>query len=354
MAVFLPTVVCDRKGFMHKVGSIFVAGVLTGLFGACVLGSFVIRPKAAGTGEVQQQYTLKLAHGLDEQHPVHKAMELMRDRVKELSGGKVRIDVYSGGVLGNEVNCLEQVQKGELAMTKVSTAALEAFMPPMKVFSIPFAFRDYDHFWKVLDGSVGRKILMMGINEQFMGLCYYSSGERNFYTTQKPIRSVSDMHGLKVRVMNSRVAMDMIKIMGGSPCPIDWGELYSSLQSGIVDAAENNWPSFVTSRHFEVCKYFICTGHQRIPDMLIISTKVWDTLPSDVQGILKQAAKESEIFQRKLWDAKTTECIAFAKAKGIEIIQPDVESFRKACEPLRHQPDYEATRALFAEIQAVQ
>ena len=332
----------------------FVAGILTGLVGACVLGSFVIRPKGAAAGEVQQQYTLKLAHGLDEQHPVHKAMELMGARVKELSGGKVRIDVYSGGVLGSEVNCLEQVQKGELAMTKVSTAALEAFMPEMKVFSIPFAFRDSEHFWKALDGSVGRKILMMGVKDHFMGLCYYSSGERNFYTTKKPIHSVADVNGMKVRVMNSRVAMDMITMMGGSPCPIDWGELYSSLQSGIVDAAENNWPSFVTSRHFEVCKYFICTGHQRIPDMLIISTKVWDTLSSDVQKILLQAAKESELFQRKLWDEKTIECIAFAKTKGVEIIQPDVESFRKACEPLRHQPGYEATRALFAEIQAVQ
>ena len=331
----------------------FIAGVLTGLLGACVLGAFVVRPKAASSGEIQQQYTLKLAHGLDEQHPVHKAMGMLADRVKELSGGKVRIDVYSGGVLGNEVNCLEQVQKGELAMTKVSTAALEAFMPEMKVFSIPFAFRDYDHFWKALDGDVGRKILMMGVKDHFMGLCYYSSGERNFYTTKKPIRSVADMNGMKVRVMNSRVAMDMIKIMGGSPCPIDWGELYSSLQSGIVDAAENNWPSFVTSRHFEVCKYFICTGHQRIPDMLIISTKVWDKLPSDVQGFLRQAAQESELFQRKLWDEKTTECIAFAKTKGIEIIQPDVESFRKACESLRHQSGYESTRALFAEIQAV-
>lgn len=337
---------------MTNSSSMFVAGVLTGLLCACVVGAFMLRPKTAAVGG-GQVIVLKLAHGLDEQHPVHKSMALLAKRVEELTHQKARIDVYSGGVLGNEVNCLEQVQKGELTMTKVSTAALEAFMPQMKVFSIPFAFRDYDHFWKVLDSATGKKILEMGVKNRFIGLCYYSSGERNFYTTKKPVRSVADVAGMKIRVMNSRTAMDMINAMGGSPCPIDWGELYSSLQSGIVDGAENNWPSFVTSRHFEVCKYFTQSGHQRIPDMVIISTKVWDRLPSEVQEALRTAAHESELYQRKLWDEKTKECIEFAKAKGIEIIEPDVESFRKACEKIREQPDYEVTRSLYAEFQAI-
>ncbi|HRT30232.1 MAG TPA: TRAP transporter substrate-binding protein, partial [Kiritimatiellia bacterium] len=273
---------------------------MTGVLIACILGAFVIRPKA-GSKAGGRTIVLKLAHGLDEAHPVHQAMILMKQRLEELTDGKATIDLYSGGVLGGETDCLEQVQKGELAMTKVSTAALEAFIPEMKVFSIPFTFRDENHFWTTLNGDIGKKLLAKGAAQNFQGLCYYDSGDRNFYSTKKPIRTIDDVKGMKIRVMNSRTAMDMINAMGGSPCPITWGELYTALAQGTVDAAENNPPSFDTSRHFEVCKYFTFTAHQRIPDMVIMSTKVWDTLPQDVQAALQKAADESEIFQRKLW-----------------------------------------------------
>lgn len=336
---------------MNKTASIFTAGMTTGLLAACVLGAFIIRPKGHEQG--QGQLVLKLAHGLDESHPVHKGMTFMKTRVEELTGGKATLDVYSGGVLGNETDCLEQVQKGELAMTKVSTAALEAFLPEMKVFSVPFAFRDADHFWNTLHSPVGQRMLDLGVARQFRGLCYYDSGDRNFYTTKKPIRTVADVNGMKVRVMNSRTAMDMIKAMGGSPCPISWGELYTALAQGTVDAAENNPPSFITSRHYEVCKYFILTGHQRIPDMLIISTKAWDRLAPHIQSALRQAAAESETFQRKLWKEMTDECLATAKEKGVEIITPDLDSFRKACASIIEDKEYDVIKPLLAEIQEV-
>jgi len=341
---------------MDKSASFFVAGVTTGVLLACVLGAFVIRPKAtgeasAGTGD--RAIVLKLAHGLDESHPVHKGMEFMKKRLEELAGGKATLDIYSGGVLGSEVDCLEQVQKGELAMTKVSTAALEAFLPEMKVFSVPFAFRDADHFWNTLHSPIGKRMLGLGVERQFRGLCYYDSGDRNFYTTKKPIRSVADVNGMKVRVMNSRTAMDMVKAMGGSPCPISWGELYTALAQGTVDAAENNPPSFITSRHYEVCKYFTLSGHQRIPDMLIISTKVWDKLPLDVRKALQQAADESEAFQRKLWKETTDACLVTAKEKGVEIITPDLDSFRKACAPITEDQEYLVVKKVLSEIREV-
>ena len=338
---------------MDKSKSFFVAGLVTGLFLACVLGSFVIRPKANGGSAGGSKIILKLGHGLDESHPVHQGMLFMKKRLEELTAGKATIDVYSGGVLGGEVDCMEQVQKGELAMTKVSAAAIEAFIPEMKVFSVPFAFRDADHFWKTMHSPVGKELLQLGIRLKFKGLCYYDSGDRNFYSTKNPIRSVSDVKGLKVRVMNSRSAMDMIKAMGGSPCPINWGELYTALAQGTVDAAENNPPSFITSRHNEVCKYFTLTGHQRIPDMLIVSTKVWDKLPEDIQVAMQTAADESEIFQRKLWKEKTDECLKAAKESGVEVINPDLESFRKACAPILEMEAYADVRALYAEIQEV-
>lgn len=338
---------------MSKAVSMTIAGALVGVIVACAVGAFAIRPKPAGSGNAAGVIVLKLAHGLDEQHPVHQAMLKMKARLEELTHGRATLNIYSGGVLGNEVDCLEQVQKGELAMTKVSVSALEAFLPEMKVFSIPFAFRDHEHFWKVLNGSLGKRMLKLGIPKAFMGLTYYDSGDRNFYSTAKPIRTVNDIKNMKVRVMSSRSAMDMIRAMGGSPCPISWGELYTALSQGTVDAAENNWPSFVTSRHYEVCKYFTLTAHQRIPDMVIISTKVWDRLPPAVQKALRQAAEESTVFQRALWEKTTEANIVFSKSKGIEVITPDVESFRKACASIIDDPEYASNRKDYQEIQEV-
>ena len=338
---------------MDKSKSFFVAGLMTGVLVACVLGSFVVRPKGNGANGGGDRIVLKLGHGLDEKHPVHQGMLFMKKRLEEITNGKATIDIYSGGVLGGETDCLEQVQKGELVMTKVSAAAIEAFIPEMKVFSVPYTFRDAEHFWKTMHSPVGRKLLQLGKPLNFMGLCYYDSGDRNFYSTEKPIRTVADVKNMKIRVMNSRTAMDMIKAMGGSPCPINWGELYTALAQGTVDAAENNPPSFITSRHNEVCKYFTKDGHQRIPDMLIVSTKVWDTLPEDIRKAMQTAADESEIFQRKLWKEQTDECLKIAADSGIEIIEPDKESFRKACAPILEMEEYADVRDLFAEIQEV-
>ncbi|HHU14701.1 MAG: TRAP transporter substrate-binding protein [Kiritimatiellae bacterium] len=325
---------------------------MTGVLIACILGAFVIRPKA-GSKAGGRTIVIKLAHGLDEAHPVHQAMILMKQRLEELTDGKATIDLYSGGVLGGETDCLEQVQRGELAMTKVSTAALEAFIPEMKVFSIPFTFRDENHFWTTLNGDIGKKLLAKGAAQNFQGLCYYDSGDRNFYSTKKPIRTIDDVKGMKIRVMNSRTAMDMINAMGGSPCPITWGELYTALAQGTVDAAENNPPSFDTSRHFEVCKYFTFTAHQRIPDMVIMSTKVWNTLPQDVQVALQKAADESEVYQRKLWKEKTEQSLALAKEKGVELITPELDGFRKACAGIIQHKDYADIVPVYKAIQEV-
>ncbi|MBP5320377.1 MAG: TRAP transporter substrate-binding protein [Kiritimatiellae bacterium] len=339
---------------MGKSVSLFVAGVVTGLLVACLVGSFALRPEKGGDGARQSdKIVLKLAHGLDEKHPVHQAMLFMKKRLEEETGGRATLDVYSGGVVGSEVECLEQVQQGQLAMTKVSTAALEAFLPEMKVFSIPFAFRDATHFWNTLHSPIGKQLLTAGVRRNFRGLCYYDSGDRNFYSTQKPIRRVEDVGRMKIRVMNSRTAMDMITAMGGSPCPTSWGELYTALQQGMVDAAENNFPSFITSRHFEVCKYFTLSAHQRIPDMMIISTKVFDALPADIQTTLQKVADESEAFQRDLWKKMTDECIAVTREKGVEIITPEIEGFRTACAPSLEQPDYADIRQRYTEIQEV-
>lgn len=239
---------------------------------------------------------LKLGHGLDPSHPVHLAMVQMRDRLVELSNGRVTIDIYPSAVLGSETQCIEQLQNGSLAMTKTSAATMESFVPTMAVYSLPYVFRNANHYWKVLNSEVGQNLLRKGGDKYLRGLCYYEAGSRNFYTKERPIQNPEDLKGLKIRVMNSKTAMDMVKAMGGTPTPIAWGELYSALSQGIVDGAENNLPSFIASKHYEICKHFTLDGHTRIPDILLISTIVWDQLDPQTQLWLQQAATESVAF----------------------------------------------------------
>ena len=315
--------------------SYFISGLMLGLLIATGAFAWLLRfRKAATPGRWSAQLVLKLGHGLDPTHPVHVGMEFMKTRLEALSGGTMTIDIYPSGVLGTETESIEQLQNGALAMTKTSAAPMEGFIPEMAVFSLPYVFRDETHYWKVLDSPLGKQLLVKGTNRFLRGLCYYDSGSRNFYTIKKPILSPADLRGMKIRVMNSRTAMDMISAMGGAPTPIAWGELYTALQQGTVDGAENNLPSFMTSKHFEVCKYLSMDGHTRIPDLLLISTKVWDTLTPTQQAWLQQAADESSVFQRKLWREESIKSLHDAEAKGIKIFYPDSRPFEESVRPV--------------------
>ncbi len=190
---------------------------------------------------------LKLAHGLDVSHPVHLAMVHMADRLAETSGGQMRVEIHPSGQLGEERELIEMLQIGSIAMTKVSASPLESFVPEMAVFSIPYVFRNNAHLWRVLDGEIGRALLLAGERYYLRGLCYYDAGPRNFYTTGTAVRSPEDLSGLKIRVQQSITSTRMVRALGGSATPIDWGELYSALQQGVVDGAENNLPSFFLS-----------------------------------------------------------------------------------------------------------
>jgi len=196
---------------------------------------------------------LKLAHVLDTTHPVHQGMVVMAERLAEKSKGRMRVDIYPSGQLGAERDLIELLQIGSLAMTKVSTAPLEAFVPDMKIFGVPYVFRDDEHRWKVLNGEIGKRLLLAGEPYLLRGMCYYDAGSRSFYTKDRPINTPADLRGLKIRVMKSMTAVKMVQALGGSATPIPWGELYSSLHYGVVDVAANNPPSFYLSRHYEVC-----------------------------------------------------------------------------------------------------
>jgi tripartite ATP-independent transporter DctP family solute receptor len=287
-----------------------------------------------GCGHQQQGKVLKLAHGLDPSHPVHQAMVYMAQRCKEISNGDLTLEIYPSGQLGSEQQCVELLQIGSLAITKVSAAVMESFVEDFKVLGLPYVFRSREHSFKVLDGEIGKELLRSTEPYWIRGLCFYDAGSRSFYTIDKPVYSPDDLKGLKIRVMKSITAMEMVKALGGSPTPISWGELYTALQSGVVDGAENNPPSFYTSHHYEVCKYYSLNEHTTVPDVLIVSMKVWNKLSEQEKEWLQQAADESVPVERKLWAESEKESLEAVEEAGVTIIHPDKKPFADKVVPL--------------------
>jgi len=298
---------------------------------------------------------LKLAHGLDPTHPVSQAMVFMADRCDEISEGKLKIEIYPSGQLGSEQQCVELLQIGSLAITKVSAAVMESFTEEYKALGLPYIFTSKEHSFRVLDGEIGKDLLKSTEPYWIRGLCFYDAGARSFYTINTPINHPDDLAGLKIRVMKSNTAMENVKAQGGSPTPISWGELYTALQSGVVDGAENNPPSFYTSHHYEVCKYYSLNEHTMVPDVLIISLKIWEGLTEQEKGWLQQAIDESVIVQRKLWAESEKESYEEVQKAGVKINYPDKGPFMEKVKPLLESyKEYPSIYAYIKRIQAVE
>lgn len=299
-----------------------------------------------------KQKALKLAHGLDPSHPVHKGMVFMADKLKEKSGGKLTMSIYPSGQLGSEQQCVELLQIGSLAITKVSAAVLESFTNNFQVLGLPYVFRSKEHSFRVLDGEIGKRLLTSTEKYKIRGLCFYDAGARSFYTIDKQLNTPEDLKGMKIRVMKSQTAMNMVKAMGGSPTPISYGELYTALQSGVVDGAENNPPSFYTSRHYEVCKQYILDEHTRVPDVMVISTVVWNSLTEQEKEWLQEAANESVIAQREFWAASEEESLRIVQEEGVTITYPDQEPFHAKVQDMLNS--YQSEPELYSLIQQIQ
>lgn len=320
-----------------------------------VVAILVLMVSLFGCTNTSQHKVLKLAHGLDPTHPVHKGMEFMAQRLAEKSNGQLTIDIYPSGQLGSEQQCVELLQIGSLAITKVSAAVMESFTPKFKALGLPYVFRSKEHSFNVFDGEIGKELLL-GTEEYWIrGLCFYDAGFRSFYTIDKPINTPDDLNGLKIRVMKSQSAMEMVKALGGSPTPISWGELYTALQSGVVDGAENNAPSLYTSHHYEVCKHYSLDEHTCVPDVLIISTKVWNSLTEQEQKWLQEAADESVPVERKYWDESVKESLRIVQEAGVTIHRPDKSKFAAKVQGLldKYKQD-EVLGDLIRRIQAVE
>ena len=222
---------------------------------------------------------------------------------------------------------LELLQIGSVAATKVSAATLSNFVPEYHLLGIPYLFRDKEHQFNVLEGPIGKSILAKGSKFWLRGLCYYDAGSRSFYTSEKAIRTPDDLKGLKIRVMNNQMAINMVNSMGGSATPLSYSELYTAIQQGVVDGAENNPPSFVSSNHYEISKYYTLDQHSSVPDVLLIGTKYWEKLSEEEKIWVQDAADTSAQAQKKFWNDSVEESMKIATEAGVEIIIPDKSLF---------------------------
>lgn len=305
-------------------------------------------------GTQQDVMVLRVGHSLDPSHTVHKAMLKMGERLQQLSGGTMAIELYPSGQLGSERELIELLQIGSLAMTKVSASPLEGFVPTMKLFNIPYLFRDQEHFFKVLDSDIGRDILASLKPAQLLGLGYYDAGSRSFYTTKKPVVTPADLASVKIRVQESQAAMAMIRALGGNPTPISWGELYTALQQGVVDGAENNPPSFYLSRHYEVAPYYILDEHTSVPDVILISRYVWERLSEQQQAWLQQAVDESVDFQRAQWQLDTEAALVAVQEAGVQVISADKSQFQQQVSGLINELKAGELGSMIQRIEEVQ
>ncbi|MFV0548793.1 MAG: TRAP transporter substrate-binding protein [Limnobaculum xujianqingii] len=280
-----------------------------------------------------EKITLKLAHNLDQEHVVHKALDQMAKEIQEESGGKMRVRIYPNGQMGGPRETIEMMQNGALDMTKGSASEMEPFASAFSVFSLPYLFKDDAHFKRVLYGPVGQELMKQTDSKGFVAIAAYVAGTRSFYA-KKPINSPADMKGMKIRVVSTPTTNKIIELLGASPAPIPFGEVYTALQQGVIDGAENNEPSYFQTRHVEIAKFYTEDQHTSVPDYLVIASKVWNGMSDEQRAIITKAARNSEVYQQKLWDEEVTNSRNKAQELGATFITVDKTPFREALSPL--------------------
>ncbi|WP_199223300.1 TRAP transporter substrate-binding protein [Oricola cellulosilytica] len=295
---------------------------------------------AASTALTQAETVLRLSHNNPADHPTHISMEFMGKRLSDLTGGELSIQVFPNAELGNQRESMELVQNCALEMARSNASELEAFEPAYSAMNLPYIFKSEEHFNKVVSGEVGQKILNASADNGFLGVAFLTEGARSFYGN-KPIHSPDDLKGVKVRVQPSPSAIRMVELLGGSPTPIDWGELYSALQQGVVDAAENNPTALTNARHGEVAKFFSLDEHTMIPSVVVISKCTWDGMTPDQQAAMRQAASEAQEFHRQNWNKTADAAIKQAETE----MEVNVNTVEKA-------PFISAVQPMYAEVAA--
>ena len=307
--------------------------VLAGATALFASNAFLGRPTWA-----QQKIILKATDVHPLGYPTVEAVVRMGKKLEAASGGRISVQMYPSMQLGGEKEMIEQAQVGALAIARISVGPMGPLVPELNVFNLPFIFRDAAHMEKVIDGPIGDEMLKKLSDHPtagLVGLCWMNGGTRNVYNSKRPIKSVDDLKGLKIRMMGNPVFVDTMNSLGGNGVAMGYDQLVSALQTGVVDGAENNEPSYETGQHYRYAKYYSHTGHLMIPELLVFSKKTWETLSKDDQALIVKFAKEAQQEQRKLWYEMEQQSIAKMKAAGVEINDVgDKKAFQAAVKPV--------------------
>ncbi|GAB4072164.1 TRAP transporter substrate-binding protein [Ancylobacter sonchi] len=299
-----------------------------------ILGLAAALALSCSVATASAQTVLRSADIHPDGYPTVEAVIYMGKLVKERTNGRLDVQVFNNASLGSEKDTIEQTRFGVIDMNRVNTAPFNNLVPQTQVLGLPFLFRSVDHMHKVVDGPIGDEILAAFEPHGLVGLAFYDSGARSFYTTKKPVKSVADLKGMKIRVQQSDLWIAMMKAFGANATPMPFGEVYSSLETGVVDGAENNWPSYESSRHFEVAKNYTLTEHSLAPEALVISKVSWDKLSPEDQKIVRQAARESVAKMRELWLAREKASEEKVRNAGVKVFTVDKTPFIEAMKPV--------------------
>jgi tripartite ATP-independent transporter DctP family solute receptor len=292
-------------------------------------------PSDGGSAQSGQQMVLKLAENQPEDYPTTIGDKEFARIVNEKTSGRIKIDVYAGGQLGDEKSVIEAVQMGGIDFARVNAQPLSDFDKKLRVLSLPYIFDSEEHKWKVLDGPIGEQLLDSLKDSNMIGLAYYDSGARFFYNRKREIKTPADLKGLKIRVQQSELMVGLVEALGASATPMAYNEVYNGLQTGVIDGAENNWPSYYSTSHYEVAKYATLDNHTMTPEVVIVSKALWDKLSDEDKKIIKEAAKASEEVQKKAWKEYEKKSIEAVKAKGNIITEvTDLKPWQDAVKPV--------------------
>lgn len=268
--------------------------------------------------EIEPEYVFSYAENQTEDYPTTVAARFFAELVEKRTNGRICIIVHAEGELGTETEVIKQIQYGGIDFARVSLSQLSRTVPEMNVLQMPYLYEDSKHMWKVLDGEIGDAFLEYVQNGEMVGLSWYDAGTRNFYNSVKPISCVEDMQGMRIRVQESDLMSDMVEALGAVALPVDYAEVYSSLERQLCDGAENNWPSYEAMRHYEVAPYYSVDEHSRVPEMQICSSHTWEKLSEEDRRIIKECAKESALYQRALWSQREQQARQTALENGVQ------------------------------------
>jgi tripartite ATP-independent transporter DctP family solute receptor len=286
----------------------------------------------------QQKLVLKATDVHPLGYPTVEAVVRLGKKLEAATGGRLSIQMYPSMQLGGEKEMIEQAQVGALAMARISVGPMGPLVPELNVFNLPFMFRDDAHMEKVIDGPIGDELLKKLSDHAtagLIGLCWMNAGTRNVYNSKKPVRSLDDLKGLKIRMMGNPVFVDTMNALGGNGVAMGFDQLVNAMQTGVVDGAENNYPTYATGQHFRYARYYSLTGHLMIPEILVFSKRTWQTLTPDDQALITKFAKEAQQEERKLWYEMEAKSIKQIREAGVDIIEiPDKKPFQDAVKPV--------------------